>query len=382
LAPSVRSAITGMSRSGIRQVMDLAWATPNAIHLEVGEPNFPTPSHICEAATRAIQDGQTRYTPNAGIAPLREALAAKVKRVNKINATSEQIVVSAGAVQAIYASLLSVLNPGDEILLPDPGWPNFRMMAALLNAKVTYYPLRAKNGFLPDPAEIEELITPRTKAILLNSPSNPLGTVLSEKVSRQIYEIASKANLWIVSDECYDEITFDKEMFSFGTIDADERVISTYSFSKTYAMTGWRVGYAVAPLTIASELSKIQEPLISCVSSPAQFAALAALQGPQDCVAEMRSAYKSRRDAAIEIATAEGLRWVQPEGAFYLWMSCAEAGETSLDFVLELIKEEGVAIANGSAFGEQGEEWVRVSLANSVENISTGVRAVAKKIKS
>jgi aspartate aminotransferase len=371
-----------MSRSGIRQVMDLAWATPNAIHLEVGEPNFPTPSHICEAATRAIQDGQTRYTPNAGIVPLREALAAKVNRVNKIDAISEQIVVSSGAVQAIYASLLSVLTPGDEILLPDPGWPNFRMMAALLNAKVTYYPLRAKNGFLPDPSEIEELITPRTKAILLNSPSNPLGTVLSEKVSRQIYEIACKANLWIVSDECYDEITFDKEMFSLGTIDADERVISTYSFSKTYAMTGWRVGYAVAPLTIASELSKIQEPLVSCVSSPAQFAALAALQGPQDCVAEMRNAYKSRRDAAIEIAAAEGLKWVQPEGAFYLWMSCAEAGETSLDFVLKLIEEEGVAIANGSAFGEQGEGWVRVSLANSVENISTGVRAVAKRIKS
>jgi aspartate aminotransferase len=382
MAPSVRSAVIGMSRSGIRQVMDLAWATPNAIHLEVGEPNFPTPSHICEAATRAIQDGQTRYTPNAGIVPLREALAAKVNRVNKIDAISEQIVVSSGAVQAIYASLLSVLTPGDEILLPDPGWPNFRMMAALLNAKVTYYPLRAKNGFLPDPSEIEELITPRTKAILLNSPSNPLGTVLSEKVSRQIYEIACKANLWIVSDECYDEITFDKEMFSLGTIDADERVISTYSFSKTYAMTGWRVGYAVAPLTIASELSKIQEPLVSCVSSPAQFAALAALQGPQDCVAEMRNAYKSRRDAAIEIAAAEGLKWVQPEGAFYLWMSCAEAGETSLDFVLKLIEEEGVAIANGSAFGEQGEGWVRVSLANSVENISTGVRAVAKRIKS
>jgi aspartate aminotransferase len=380
MAPGIRNEIAGMPRSGIREVMDLAWATPGVVHLEVGEPDFPTPKHIGDAAIRAIEDRQVRYTPNAGLMDLREAMAEKVNARNGFEVNAEQIVVAAGAVQAIYASLLCTLAPGDEILLPDPGWPNFMMMATLLSAKPVFYPLRAANGFMPDPADIERLISPRTKAILINSPSNPLGVVMDEASLIAVYAIASRHDIWIISDECYDEITFDEEHISPGRMDVDGRVISTFSLSKTYAMTGWRVGYAAVPEGIAKDLSKTQEPLISCVSSPAQFAAIAALTGPQDCVEEMRSAYRGRRDAAVRVAVERNLRFVMPQGAFYLWLDISDSGLASRDFALALIRDQGVATAPGTAFGPQGEGWLRISLANADHAVTAGVEAVAAQL--
>lgn len=376
----VRAAIEQMERSGIRQVMDLAWATPGVIHLEVGEPDFPTPGHISEAAIVAIRQGETRYTPNAGIGPLREALSEKVARRNDIAASADNIIVAAGAVEAIYASMLCMLNPGDEILLPDPGWPNFRMMATLLSATPRYYRLSADNDFLPDPDQIASLITPRTKALLLNSPSNPLGNVIHSELAREIYDVAARHDLWIISDECYDEIVYEGERYSIGSEDPDGRVVSTYSVSKTYAMTGWRVGYAVAPSSIVGEMAKVQEPIISCVSSPAQFAALAAVSGPQDCVVTMRNAYRERRDAAVAEAQRRGLTFLQPEGAFYLWVSCESAGISSLDFSLDAITSHHTAMAPGSAFGANGEGWIRISLANSVNHVLAGVTAIADQL--
>jgi aspartate/methionine/tyrosine aminotransferase len=357
--------------------MDLAWATPGVVHLEVGEPDFPTPAHIGEAAQRAIEERRVRYTPNAGVMDLREAMADKVTTRNGFAVSPDQIVVGAGAVEAIYASLVCTLAPGDEILLPDPGWPNFTMMATLLSAQPVYYPLRAANGFMPDAAEIERLITPRTKVILINSPSNPLGVVMDEASVVSLYEMARRHDLWIVSDECYDEITFDQPQFSPGQLDVDGRVISTFSMSKTYAMTGWRVGYAAVPLELASVLAKTQEPLISCVSSPAQFAAIAALTGPQDCVHEMRDAYRSRRDAAVEVARASSIPFVTPQGAFYLWLDIGATGLTAREFALSLITAGGVAVAPGTAFGVEGEGWIRISLANSQEAVVGGINAVA-----
>jgi aspartate/methionine/tyrosine aminotransferase len=377
MSPAIRTTVSAMPRSGIREIMDLAWATPGVIHLEVGEPDFPTPTHIGEAAQQAIEDRKVRYTPNAGIVDLREAMAHKVTTRNGIAVSPDQIVVGAGAVEAIYASLVCTLAPGDEILLPDPGWPNFTMMATLLSAQPVYYPLRAANGFMPDAAEIERLITPRTKVILINSPSNPLGVVMDESSVVSLYELARRHDLWIVSDECYDEITFDQPQFSPGQIDTDGRVISTFSMSKTYAMTGWRVGYAAIPLELASVLAKTQEPLISCVSSPAQFAAIAALTGPQDCVSEMRDAYRARRDAAVDVAADRGIPFVTPQGAFYLWLDVSATGVTAREFALSLIRERGVAVAPGTAFGAEGEGWIRISLANSRDAVVGGVDAVA-----
>lgn len=371
-----RVSVERMPRSGIREIMDLAWQTPDCIHLEVGEPDFHTPEHIKEAGARAIAEGRTRYTPNAGIPELRSALAEKIHRANGYQVDPSQIVVSAGAVEAIYASLVTLLNPGDEILLPDPGWPNFRMMADLLSAQVTYYPLRPENGFLPDPQDIRSRISDRTRVLLVNFPSNPLGSVPTMDLLSDLYAVASEHDIWIVSDECYDQIVFADACPSPKLIDADDRVIATYSFSKTYAMTGWRVGYAAVPKSIADILSKVQEPLVSCVSGPAQHAALGALTGPQECVAEMVDAYRGRRDAALAACDQHGLSYLVPQGAFYLWVSID--GRDSTEFALELVKRKGVALAPGSAFGENGNGWVRISLANSSKSVVHGVNAIAE----
>ena len=371
-----RETVVGMPRSGIREIMDLAWQTPECTHLEVGEPDFATPAHIREAGMRAIAAGETRYTPNAGIEPLRRALADKIRRANGYDVDPRQIIVSAGAVEAIYASLVTLLSPGEEILLPDPGWPNFRMMADLLSAGVGFYPLRPENGFLPDPQDIKKRITERTRVLLVNFPSNPLGSVPSMSLVQELYAVASVHNLWIVSDECYDQILFTESCPSPSLVDTEGRVISTYSFSKTYAMTGWRVGYAAVPTTLADTLAKVQEPLVSCVSGPAQHAALGALEGPQECVTDMVSAYRERRDAALAACNDAGLSYLVPEGAFYLWMSIE--GRDSTPFALELVKHKRVALAPGSAFGENGNGWIRISLANSSEAVVRGVQAVAE----
>lgn len=370
-----RDSVTAMPRSGIREIMDLAWQTPQCLHLEVGEPDFATPLHIREGGIRAIEDGKTRYTPNAGIPELRTALADKIRRVNGYEVDSQQIVVSSGAVEAIYASLVTMLSPGDEILLPDPGWPNFRMMADLLSAKAVYYPLRPENGFLPDPQDIAERITDRTRVLLVNFPSNPLGSVPTTDLLARLYEVAQAHDLWIVSDECYDQIVFEGTSPSPAVLDTDGRVISTYSFSKTYAMTGWRVGYAAVPQRVADVLSKVQEPLISCVSGPAQYAALAALEGPQGCVSDMVDAYRSRRDAALAACDQRGLTYLVPQGAFYLWLSIEH--RDSATFALDLVAQKKVAIAPGTAFGENGNGWVRISLANSADSVVQGVNAIA-----
>jgi aspartate aminotransferase len=269
-----------------------------------------------------------------------------------------------------------MLSPGDEILLPDPGWPNFRMMADLLSANIMYYPLRPENGFLPDPQEIADRITSKTRVLLVNFPSNPLGSVPTVGLLKELYEVAQAHDLWIVSDECYDQIVFDGTSPSPAIIDSDGRVISTYSFSKTYAMTGWRVGYAAVPPQVADILSKVQEPLISCVSGPAQYAALSALEGPQQCVTEMVDAYRSRRDAALAACNESGLTYLVPQGAFYLWLSIEH--RDSLKFALDLVDRKKVAIAPGSAFGENGNGWLRISLANSADSVVKGVHAIAE----
>lgn len=375
--PGPADHVVAMPRSGIREIMDLAWEIGDVVHLEVGEPNFETPVHVCEAAARAAMSGATRYTPNAGIPELRAALAEKVSERNGLDATPDQVVVSAGAVEALFASLVTVLSPGDEILLPDPGWPNFRMMANLLGATPIFYPLRPENGFRPDPEEIATLISPRTRVLLVNTPSNPLGVVLERYELEALLDVAARAGLWVVSDECYDELTFDGELVSPASLGHEASVITAYSFSKTYAMTGWRVGYAVVPAELAAYLAKVQEPLISCVNAVAQHAAVAAVTGPQDAVHEMRSAYRRRRDVAMEVAAEHSLPFVRPSGAFYFWVDVRATSDTSHELALRLVRDHHVATAPGTAFGARGEGWMRLSLANTEDAIRSGLTALS-----
>jgi aspartate aminotransferase len=378
--PAVPSSIaSSMPVSRIREVMELAWGDPEAIHLEVGEPDFPTSEHVVEAAYEAARAGRTRYAPNAGLPELREALADKVTRRNGYEAHLDQVVVTQGGIQALYLVLLALLEPGDEVLLPDPAWPNFRMIAHLLGAHVLSYPLVAKGDFLPRLEDLERLVTPRTRAILVNSPSNPLGTVLPRELVEALLAFARRQGLWFISDEVYDEVVFDDIFVSAASIaDPSDRLVSVYSFSKVYAMTGWRVGYLVAPPDMAKLLTGMQEPIISCVNTPAQMAALAAVTGPQDVVGKMREAYRTQRDELLEILDRGGLPSSQPSGAFYVWTDVSEAGVPSMDFARSLIEREHVAVAPGGAFGELGEGYVRLSLASSREDLLDGASRLVR----
>lgn len=372
--------IEQMSRSGIREIMDLAWSMEFVNHLEVGEPDFLTPPWVADAAISAIRAGETRYSPNAGIKKLRTRLVEKVQTINNIVCDESQIVVSSGAVEALFVALTTVLNPGDQILLPNPGWPNFRMMCSLLSVDPIFYSLTVDQNFEPDLNQIKDLLNPRVKAILINSPSNPLGIVLSQKKIEEILEFANSSGLWVISDECYDQITYENDNFSIGSLDGAVNVITAFSFSKTYAMTGWRVGYAIVPNSISGALAKVQEPVISCVNTPAQFAAIAALDGDQRIVKEMVTAYQNRRDAALAESRRIGLEVVNPGGAFYLWVNIERSNQTSRDFSLSLLQESSTAVAPGTAFGSNGEGWIRISLASPSDRILSGLREVSKLI--
>src|SRR5918998_7320 len=380
--PPPSSIATSMPVSRIREIMELAWADPEAIHLEVGEPDFPTPEHVVEAAHEAARMGLTRYAPNAGLPVLREALAEKVVRRNGYEARPEQVVVTQGGIQALYLALRALLEPGDEVLLPDPAWPNYRMIAHLLGARVLSYPLVAEGGFLPSLEDLERLVTPRTRAILVNSPSNPLGTVVPRELMEKLLAFARRRGLWFVSDEVYDEVVFDDAFVSAGSLaDPGDRLVSIYSFSKVYAMTGWRVGYLVAPPELTRILTGMQEPIISCVNTPAQMAALAAVSGPQEVVREMSDSYRVRRDELLEVLEREGLPSSRPSGAFYVWTDVSEAGVTSMEFARSLIEREHVAVAPGSAFGELGEGYVRLSLASSREELLEGTSRLVRFVR-
>ena len=304
--------------------------------------------------------------------PLREALAEKVGRVNGYEASPEQVVVGAGGVQVLHNVLLALTDPGDEILLPDPAWPDFVQMAHLLGTPPRYYHQTPETGFLPTVEELEELVTPRTRVLVVNSPSNPLGAVVPAELSAELVAFAERRGLWLVSDECYDEIAFDGTFASPMSVAPSPRIISAYSFSKVYAMTGWRVGYCVAPPEVAATLTRLQEPIVSCVNAPAQMAALAAVTGPQDVVAEMRDAYRDRRDAAVELLAAAGVGVLRPSGAFYLWVDITRSGRDSRDFAFSLIAERGVAVAPGTAFGAAGEGFVRISMASELRRAAGG----------
>ncbi len=364
-----------MPRSGIREVMDLAWSLPGPIiGLHVGEPSFATPAHVLDGARRALDEGATRYVSNAGIPALREAIAAKVAARNGLRATADQVTVTTGGMGALFTALAETVRAGDEVLVPDPGWPNFAMAVGLLEATPAGYPLRPEHGFLPVVEEIEAAITERTRAIVVNFPSNPLGAVLPAALAERLVRLADEHDLWLISDECYDEITFGAEHVSPGRWDEQGRVLSCFSFSKTYAMTGMRVGYLVAPESAGETASKLQEAMIACVNAPAQFAALAALEGPQDVVAEMRDAYRERRDAAAAQLDAAGIGYLLPQGAFYLWVDVRDrSGGDVKAWALDLLRERGVAVAPGTTFGAGGEGWIRVSLATATDELLEGL---------
>ena len=368
--------------SAIREIANASARVPGAIRLDVGDPDIATPTHIARAGCEAILAGDTKYTATQGYETLRHSICRKLESVNGIHATPDQVVCTTGSTSAIAAALAVTVNPGDEVLIPDPCWPNYLLMATLLGIRAARYPCPRTQGYLPDLAALEERITPRTRAILVNSPNNPTGAVYPASVMQGIVQLALRRGIWIISDESYDQITFGSEAVSPATLVDDGRVISCFTFSKTYSMTGWRLGYAVASTTVAASMIKALQAMTASPSSIAQRAGQAALDGPQDCVATVVQAYRFRRNSAVDILARAGLLVLAPSGTMYVLADVSRAGTDSRDFALRLLQDRQVSVAPGGAFGEATEGTVRISLVTPVPSAREGIERLVEYVHS
>ena len=374
----IRGTITHMERSPIRFILDAAASYPDAIHLEIGQPDFPTPPHVIEAAVHAARHEYTGYTANQGMVELREAVVTKLARENAIQTTPDNVMITIGGMQSVYSTMAVLLEAGDEILLPDPGYGNFYMSADLVHGVSRAYPTLDDEAFVPDFDVLEGMANARTKALFINSPGNPTGAVYPESAMREALEFCRRHNLYLVSDETYERLIYEGEHVSPARWDNEGRVISIFTVSKTYSMTGWRVGYTVANEEIVTAMSKIQEPMVSCVNTIAQHAAIAALLGPQDCVTEMRAHYRRRRDLAVALAREHDLRISYPHGAFYVLVDISAQPKNSMDFACGLLDQEHVAVAPGSSFGQLCDRYVRLSLCASEESLTSGMARLSR----
>ncbi|WP_262348292.1 pyridoxal phosphate-dependent aminotransferase [Cellulosimicrobium cellulans] len=379
--PISTSPVTRMHRSGIRTLMELAMRDPEAIRLEIGEPDVPTPAHVVAAAGRDAAAGHTAYTSSTGTPELRAALAEKVRRVNGLDVTASDVVVTHGAMHGLAMAINALAGPGDEVLLPDPEFPNWRMAAVAAGVGVATYPAHAANGFVPTLEDIAAAITPATRVIVVCSPNNPTGAMYPPELLAGVVELARERDLWVFSDECYEAITFDRPHASPAAFDTDGRVLTFFSFSKTYAMTGWRLGYVVSrDPGVIDLLGQVAEATVACPSSVSQRAALAALTGPQDDVAAAVDSYRERRDAAVALLDARGIPSVRPQGAFYLMVDVSAAMADSEAFALRLLADRHVSVSPGSAFGPGGEGMVRVSLAAERGALLDGLSLLADAV--
>jgi aspartate aminotransferase/aminotransferase len=378
---ALASKAQNIKRSGIREILEIAMRTPGCIRLEVGEPNFPTPAHIVEAAHKAAQEGYTKYTLGGGMLQLREGLIEKLTRFNGLkNLTVDNILVTPGSVFSLAAAMDALLEPGDEVLLPDPAWPVYEAQVGLSSGVAKFYTCYPEDGFVPRLENIESLITPRTKAIVICNPSNPTGAVYPREVMEAIIRLARQHDLYVISDEVYEQLIFEGQPTTAALIDP-ERVIGVYSFSKTYSMTGWRVGYAVAQPGLIGVMSRLLEPHLSCTAMPNQMAALAALKGPQDCIEEMRTAYQRRRDLVCDILKEHDLYQYRPSGAFYVMVDISRTGMDSYDFCRALVAEKQVSTAPGATFGPSSGQLVRLSLATAEDELIEGVNRLCTFIE-
>ncbi|MBP3037007.1 pyridoxal phosphate-dependent aminotransferase [Arthrobacter sp. zg-ZUI100] len=375
--PELSSHVRDAAPNQIREITQAAWAQPDSIVLSIGEPGFPTPPHILEAAQATLGRDETGYTPNAGIAPLRAAFADRISRQTGTEVSPGRAFVTSGAQQGLHLAMSMLLDAGDEILIPNPGYPTFAMTARLLHAEPVEYPLYPEHDFQPRIEDIEALITEKTRVLLLNSPSNPLGAVFSAGLVRDLVELARRRDLWIISDECYEAFTYDVPHVSPLAYDAGpggERVIVSVTLSKTYGLTGLRIGALITPAGLEAPMSIAMEAIVSCVASPSQYAALAALTGPQDYVSAAAAHYRTNRDAASAVLDAKSIPYLKAQGAFYLWADLSHASDGNVRaWTQKFLAEQGVAVAPGTAFGSIGEGWIRIALCGDAVELVTGL---------
>ena len=342
------------------------------ISFSLGEPDFTTPSHIIDAAKASLERGETHYTPSPGIPELRKAIAEKLKKENKIETKPGNIIVTPGAKQAIFEVILSVLREGDEAILFDPAWVSYDPCIQLAGARTVWAPTSRNNGFSPE--NIGEYITKKTKLIVINSPCNPTGSVYSKETLKEIADIAIDKNIFVLSDEIYEKIIYDREHISIASLDGmQDLTITVNGFSKAYAMTGWRLGYVSAPKEVYEPMLKLHSHSVSQATSFVQYAGIVALQGDQAPVAAMVREFRARRDLLIRGLNKIGIKCARPDGAFYAFADVSEYG-TGEKVAELLLNKAFVATTPGSAFGEAGNDFIRISYATSQERIKEALR--------
>lgn len=369
----------------IRRMFEAAHRVPGAISLAVGEPGFPTPPHIVEAGRQALLDGFTKYSPNAGYLALREAIAEKLRRDNGLDVDpATEVFVTVGAMNALMLTFMVGIDPGDEVVITDPSYTNFEGQITLAGGVPVFVPTGPERGYVPEPAAVEAAVTSRTRAILVNSPSNPTGSVYPPDILRAIADIAERHDLLLVSDETYEALLYgDARHLSPASFPGlRERTVSIYSFSKSYAMTGWRVGYLTGPPAMLRRMEVVQEEMASCVNAAAQQGAIAALRGPQDCVEAMRRAYEQRRNLVVERLNAiPGVACPRPGGAFYAFPDVRAVTRDTVGLAERLLSDHKVVVSPGEAFGPASGGFLRLSYAASDADLDEGLRRLHEGIR-
>ncbi len=347
------------------------------VHLEIGEPDFDTPAHIVAAAREALDKGYTHYVPAPGIPELRTAVADFLERTGRMSTTPDRVVITPGAKPIMFFTILALCEEGDEVLYPDPGFPMYASITAFAGAKPVPVPLREENGFAVDPDELASLVTDRTKLLILNSPHNPCGSVSSAAQLEAVARTAMEHDLVVLSDEVYWALTYDGTHHSVLDVDGmAERTVLLDGWSKTFAMTGWRLGFGVLPPALVEPVTRLVINSVSCTSAFSQHAAIAALEGPWDDVERMAAAFRERRDVIVSgLGAIPGVSCVEPGGAFYAFPNVRELGMSAAALSGRMLENAGVACLPGTAFGVYGEGYLRFSYANSVENIRTALTA-------
>jgi len=366
IPPSSTFKVLNLAKELERQGKDI-------VHMEVGEPDFDTPAHIKRAAEEALARGMTKYTPSAGLPELREAITEHLA-TKGISTDAKNVIVTPGAKHAIFCTLAATLDPGDEVIIPSPCW-TYEAMVRIVGGKPVFIESKQSDEFKVKVEHVQEALTDNTRMILLNYPNNPTGAVMQKKDLQSIIDLAINHDIWILSDEIYDCLVYEGKHVSVMSLpNTAERTIYINGFSKAYAMTGWRLGYAVAPVELIAEINKIQQASTTCAAGFVQAAGVAALRGPQDCVREMRDEYRKRRDVIVNgLNSIDGFECIKPAGAFYAFPRIKKPGISSLDFCEFLLREAGVAAVPGSGFGPYGEGHARFSYATSIQNIQRGL---------
>ena len=362
----------------LAQAQALEAAGREIIHLEIGEPDFDTPPHIVEAAVDALRAGKTHYVPAPGIVPLRESVVAFLERHGRLRTSPDRVVITPGAKPIMFFTIMALCAEGDEVLYPDPGFPMYESIASFAGAKAVAVPLREENEFRMDPEELERLITPRTKLLILNTPHNPCGSALTRDDCEAIAALAIRHDLTVLSDEVYWAIRYDGAHASVLDVDGmEERTVLLDGWSKTFAMTGWRLGVGVFPHDLVEPVTRLVINSVSCTSAFSQYAAKAALDGPWDPVTDMVAEFRTRRDVVVDgLNRIPGITCVRPHGAFYVFPNITGLGVASSLLQTRIMEEAGVACLAGTAFGSWGEGYLRLSYANSVERLQAALSAI------